>query len=264
MKQWETIILEKSDRLQGVYIIALDRPDSMNALNTQMGYDLIECLKMLKKQSDCRVLLLTGSGEKAFCVGADLKERNGMTKEDWKNQHDIFEEVTLLIREFPFPVLALLNGYALGGGFEIALSCDMRIAASNVKLGFPEVKIGILPGIGGTQLLTRLVPTGLAKELLFSGKQISASEAEKIGLINKVISTDNNLEEALSFVKNIAKNAPISLQQIKMAVNAGSQVDLTTALKIELQAYYKCADSEDRLEGIQAFNDKREPVWQGK
>lgn len=129
MKQWETIILEKSDRLQGVYIIALDRPDSMNALNTQMGYDLIECLKMLKKQSDCRVLLLTGSGEKAFCVGADLKERNGMTKEDWKNQHDIFEEVTLLIREFPFPVLALLNGYALGGGFEIALSCDMRIVS---------------------------------------------------------------------------------------------------------------------------------------
>jgi enoyl-CoA hydratase/carnithine racemase len=264
MNQWETIIVEKGDEPNGVYIITLNRPDSMNALNTQMGHDLIECLNMLKKQSDCRVLLITGSGEKAFCVGADLKERNGMTKEDWKNQHDVFEEVSLLIRDFPSPVLSLINGYALGGGLEIALSCDMRIATANVKVGFPEVKIGIMPGIGGTQLLARLVPIGTAKELLFSGKQITVEEGEKIGLINKVISKENMLEEALLFVGNIAKNAPISLQQIKTAVNAGSQVDLHTALKIELQAYYKCADSEDRLEGIQAFNEKREPVWNGK
>ncbi|OMP65965.1 enoyl-CoA hydratase/isomerase family protein [Domibacillus epiphyticus] len=264
MKQWDTITLENNTRLKGIYVLTLNRPDSMNALNTQMAIDMIDCLKTLINQVDCRGLIITGAGERAFCVGADLKERNGMTKESWKHQHDLFEEVTLLIREFPFPVLALINGYALGGGFEIALSCDMRIAAPHVKAGFPEVKIGIMPGIGGTQLLTRAIPMGIAKELLFSGKQITAQRGVDIGLINQISSTDSPIYEALTFLEDIARNAPLSLQQIKAAVNEGADADLTTALEIELQAYYKCAESEDRLEGIKAFNEKREPVWQGK
>ena len=264
MDKRETIILEKSAEKEGVYILTLNRPGSMNAMNTQMGIELTEVLKALNYKEDCRALLLTAAGNRAFCTGADLKERNGMNQDDWKKQHDIFEEVTKLIREFPQPILCYINGYAVGGGFEIALSCDMRVAAPNAKLGFPEAKLGILPGIGGSQLITRMAPVGIAKELLFSGRQITAQEAEGLGLINEVTGVENGLERALDMIGAIAKNAPLALRQIKKAVNAGMQTDLTTALQIELMAYYTCANSEDRLEGIRAFNEKREPVWSGK
>lgn len=263
VKTYETIKLERGIRHEGIVILTLNRPESMNAMNTKMALELIEALHELKYDDSVRVLIITGSGTKSFCVGADLKERNGMTQKDWKKQHDYFEEVTEKIREFPYPVIGAINGYALGGGLEIALSCDVRTASDQVGLGLPEVKLGLIPGIGGTQLLSRLVPIGIAKEMLYTGKRISAEEGKQWGLLNHVFTTEILLEETLQLAASIAKNAPLSLKALKKAVNKGTETDLATGLVLELEAYYKCANSEDRLEGIYAFNEKRPPEWKG-
>lgn len=249
---------------KGVFTLTLNRPHAMNSHNTQMALDLINCLEQLKKEEDLRVLIITGSGERAFCTGADLKERKGMTNDAWRYQHDIFENAFELIRTFPYPVIAAINGYALGGGMEMALSCDFRICAEDAKMGLPEATIGIIPGVGGTQLLPRSIPIGLAKELLFRGNQITANRAKEINLVNDVVLNSELQDKVLSIARDIGKNAPLSLKSIKQAINKGMQTDINTALSIELDQYYKCANSEDRLEGIKAFNEKREPVWQGK
>lgn len=229
-----------------------------------MGLDLIDCIKHLNEQADVRVVILTAAGERSFCAGADLKERNGMTNEQWKRQHDIFEEAAYKLRNFDFPVIGAINGYALAGGLELALSCDFRIAASHAKLGLTEASVGLIPGLGGTQLLPRAIPIGLAKEFLFRANHITADRAKEIGLVNDVVPMEELLNQALEIAKDIGKNAPLSLKAIKKAVNDGLQTDIHTALNIELTHYYTCAKSEDRLEGIKAFNEKRKPNWEGK
>lgn len=264
MTKWETVTLTQDEGTKEIYILTLNRPDAMNALNTQMALDLIECFDYLKDQKDLRTLILTGAGEKSFCVGADLKERNGMTNEDWQKQHEIFESAYEKLRNFPFPVIAAVNGYALGGGLEMMLSCDLRVVAEHTKAGFPEVTIGIIPGVGGTQLLPRVIPVGLAKEILFTGKHVSSEWAKEIGLVNEVVPSDSLLQKALELARGIAKNAPLALQAIKKSINHGLQTDLHTALTIELDQYYKCANSEDRLEGLLSFTEKRKPEWQGR
>ncbi len=263
-KRYETIKTVWADQYEGVALITLNRPEVLNALNTKMALELLEVFRELKYDESVRVLILTGSGTKSFCVGADLKERNGMSQEDWKRQHDYFEEVTEHIREFPYPVIAAMNGYAMGGGLEIALSCDIRTAATSTKMGLPEAKLGLIPGIGGTQLLSRLVPIGLAKELLYTGKTITADEGKQWGLVNHICKSETLLEETMNLAGTIVKNAPLSLKALKKAVNKGSETDLETGIALELEAYYKCANSEDRLEGISAFNEKRAPKWIGK
>ncbi|CAM3712272.1 enoyl-CoA hydratase-related protein [Aeromicrobium ponti] len=264
VQTYETIKIENPDQQKGIVILTLNRPDSMNALNTKMALELIEALDELKFDENVRVLIITGSGPKSFCVGADLKERNGMTQKDWKKQHDYFEQVTEKIREFPYPIICAVNGYALGGGMEIALSCDIRTAAPQAGMGLPEVKLGLIPGIGGTQLLARILPIGLAKEMLFTGKRITAEEGKLLALINHVFPAETLLKETIKLAESIAANAPLSLKALKKAVNKGTETDLATGLALELEAYYKCADSEDRLEGIYAFNEKRPPEWKGK
>jgi enoyl-CoA hydratase len=264
MTKWQTILLNEEYKNENVYMIELNRPEAMNSLNTLMGIELVECLKFLQTKEDLRVLVLTGSGEKSFCVGADLKERKGMTNVQWKQQHDIFEDAYKLLREFPFPVIAAVNGFALGGGMEMLLSCDLRYVADHSKMGLPEVKLGIIPGVGGTQLLPRAIPIGLAKEFLFRGNQIDAQKALESGIVNGLFNKDELLPNTLEIAKEIAKNAPLSLKAIKKSVNTGLQTDIITALTIELDQYYKCANSEDRLEGILSFNEKRKPEWQGK
>lgn len=261
---FETIEINQNDENKGVFTLMLNRPDSMNALNTQMALDIITALKELKDNKEIRVLILTAAGDRSFCVGADLKERDGMTNDQWKNQHDIFEDAYEKIRNFPYPVIGAINGFALGGGLEMALSCDFRYSADHAKLGLPEVSIGIIPGVGGTQLLPRSIPIGLAKEFLFSGNHIPAQRAKDVGLVNQTVPIEDLLDAVYEIAQDISVNAPISLQSIKQAVNTGIQTDLTTALSIELSQYYKCANSEDRLEGIKAFNEKRKPNWQGK
>jgi enoyl-CoA hydratase/carnithine racemase len=264
VQTYETIKIENPDQQKGIVILTLNRPDSMNALNTKMALELIQALDDLKYDENVRVLIITGSGTKSFCVGADLKERNGMTQKDWKKQHDYFEQVTEKIREFPYPVIGAVNGYALGGGMEIALSCDFRTAARQAGMGLPEVKLGLIPGIGGTQLLARILPIGLAKEMLFTGKRITAEEGKQLALINHVFPDETLIEETIELAESIAANAPLSLKALKKAVNKGTETDLATGLVLELEAYYKCANSEDRLEGIYAFNEKRPPEWKGK
>jgi enoyl-CoA hydratase len=264
MAEWQTILVNEQYVSDNVYILELNRPEAMNSLNTLMGIELIECLKFLQTKPDLRVLVLTASGEKSFCAGADLKERKGMTNEQWKQQHDIFEDAYEQLRNFPFPVIAAVNGFALGGGMEMLLSCDLRYAADHAKMGLPEVKLGIIPGVGGTQLLPRAIPVGLAKEFLFRGNHIAAEKALESGILNGVFSKEELLQGTLEVAKEIAKNAPLSLKSIKKAINTGLETDLNTALVIELDQYYKCANSEDRQEGILSFNEKRKPQWQGK
>ncbi|WKA58082.1 enoyl-CoA hydratase-related protein [Planococcus shenhongbingii] len=264
MADWQTILLNEEYVSENVYILQLNRPDAMNSLNTLMGIELIECLKFLQTKPDLRVLVLTASGEKSFCAGADLKERKGMTNEQWKQQHDIFEDAYGQLRNFPYPVIAAVNGFALGGGMEMLLSCDLRYAADHAKMGLPEVTLGIIPGVGGTQLLPRTIPVGLAKEFLFRGNQITADKALEAGILNGVFTKEELLQGTLEIAKEIAKNAPLSLKSIKKSINTGLETDLNTALVIELDQYYKCANSEDRQEGVLAFNEKRKPQWQGK
>ena len=264
MGEWQTILVNEEYISDNVYILELNRPESMNSLNTLMGVELIECLKSLQKKPDLRVLILTAAGEKSFCAGADLKERKGMTNEQWKEQHDIFEDAYGQLRNFPFPVIAAVNGFALGGGMEMLLSCDLRYAADHAKMGLPEVKLGIIPGVGGTQLLPRAIPVGLAKEFLFRGNHIPAETALSAGILNGVFAKEELLSGTLEVAKEIAKNAPLSLKSSKKSINTGLETDLNTALVIELDQYYKCANSEDRQEGILAFNEKRKPQWQGK
>jgi enoyl-CoA hydratase len=261
--KWETLRINTDHELDHVYILALNRPDTMNALNTKMGMELIECFKYLETKKELRVLILTGTGEKSFCVGGDLKERKGMTPEAWKHQHDIFEHAYESIRKFPFPVIAAVNGFALGGGLEMALSCDLCYVAEHARMGLPEVKIGIIPGAGGTQLLPRTIPVKLAKEFLYSGKHMTAGEAREYGLANGIFSSEDLLSGTLEKAKEIAKNAPLSLRALKQSVDRGLQTDIDTALEIELEEYYKCANSQDREEGVLAFNEKRKPIWQG-
>jgi enoyl-CoA hydratase/carnithine racemase len=261
VQTYETIKVENK---VGVAVVTLDRPEALNALNTKMAVELISALDELKYDENVKVLVMTGAGTKSFCVGADLKERNGMTKKDWKKQHDIFEQLTEKIREFPLPVIGAINGFALGGGLELSLSCDLRTASEQAELGLPEAKLGLIPGIGGTQLLPRVLPIGLAKEMLFTGKRVTAEEGKQWGLVNHVFPKETLVQESIQLAKTIAANAPLSLKAIKKAVNKGTETDLATGLALELEAYYKCADSEDRLEGIYAFNEKRLPEWKGK
>jgi len=263
MKDWKTLNINESYVSDFVYVLELNRPEAMNSLNTLMGIELIECLSTLKDKKNLRVLILTGAGEKSFCTGADLKERKTMDNEQWKKQHDIFEDAYKMLREFPFPVIAAVNGYALGGGMEMVLSCDLRYLADHAKMGLPEVRLGIIPGVGGTQLLSRAIPVALAKEFLLTGKHITAEKAVDIGLANEVFASADLMEKTVEVAKSIAANAPLSLQSIKKAIDMGLQTDLNTALSIELDQYYKCANSEDRKEGVLAFNEKRLPNWQG-
>lgn len=264
MTNWETLILNEDYSNEHVYLIELNRPETMNSLNTKMAIELIECLTSLEQQQGLRVLVLTGKGEKSFCAGADLKERKGMTNEQWKQQHDIFEDAYKLLRNFKFPVIAAVNGFALGGGMEMLLSCDLRYATEDAKMGLPEVKLGLIPGVGGTQLLPRAIPVGLAKEMLFKGDQIDAQKALEVGILNGIFLNEELLSKTLEVAIEIAQNAPLSLQGIKKAIQTGLHTDMNTALSIELDQYYKCANSKDRLEGVLAFNEKRKPNWQGK
>lgn len=264
MKQYDTLNIKQDEESKSVYTITLNRPNAMNSMNTQMGLDLLDTLQHLKEDEEIRVLIITASGEKSFCVGADLKERNGMTNVQWKRQHDIFENAFNEIRNFPYPVIAAINGYALGGGLEMSLNCDLRYAVRHAKLGLPEVKIGIMPGVGGTQNLPRSIPIGIAKEYLFRGNQMDSERAKELGLLNDVFTKEEFEENTLQVAREIANNAPLSLKALKASVNNGLQTDIHTALTIELNNYYKTANSDDRQEGILAFNEKRKPDWKNK
>jgi len=233
-------------------------------MNTALGEDLLACFEGLARDPDARAVVLTGAGEKAFCAGADLKERDGMTDEAWRAQHVVFEQAAARILRCPIPVIAAVEGAALGGGFELALLADFIVAGATAVFGMPETTLGIFPGAGGTQLLPRVVGAPLAKELIFTGRRLAAEEARAAGLVNHVVPTGQARAKATEIAATIADNGPVAVRQAKKAIAYGTETDLETAMVLAIEAYNATVVTEDRLEGVRAFNEKRRPRFKGK
>jgi enoyl-CoA hydratase len=259
----ETIAVERRDN--DILLITLNRPDAANALNTQMGLDLMELFEGFSIDLEgFRVAILTGQGTKAFCAGGDLKQRNGMTDEAWQAQHLIFERMLRAILACPIPVIAAVNGAAFGGGGEIAAAADFVYASKDARFALTEVTLGIMPGAGGTQTLARAVGERRAKELILSGLPFSALEAEAWGLVNRVLPPEQLLEATFAIARRIASNGPISVRQAKQAIHRGLQMSLADGLAFEIEAYHRLVPTEDRREGVRAFNERRKPNFRGK
>ncbi|WP_028323389.1 enoyl-CoA hydratase-related protein [Desulfatirhabdium butyrativorans] len=257
----EILIKSFSD---GVCRLTLNRPEVMNSLNFDLLHALRKEIGAIRFQPEVRVVIITGAGEKAFCSGADLKERRTLAplqvKEYILTIRTLFSEIENLNK----PVIAAVNGIALGGGTELALASDIRIVSETATMGLTETRLAIIPGAGGTQRLPRLVGKGKAKELIFTGKRIGAAEALAIGLANHVVKPEALLDEAGKMAAMICETGPIAIEQAKYAINYGMETDLNTGLAIESNAYWVCIPTKDRLEGLAAFQEKRKPVYRGE
>jgi enoyl-CoA hydratase len=250
----------------GIALVTLNRPDSLNALSFRMMDELgVLFGHTLGKDAGVRCIVLTGAGGKAFCAGADIKERAGRNARTAETFAALRGTVELFrqIEECEKPVLAAINGYAMGGGLEIALCCDIRLAATHARLGLPELRLGALPAAGGTQRLSRLIGTARTKEFLFTGEPVDAAEALRLGLVNRVVDPDQLLDEALDMARKIAGLAPLAVQFAKRAVHMGSQVGLEAGLEFERYAASILMDTDDRREGMRAFVEKRAPRFTG-
>ena len=241
-----------------VAVLTIERPKALNALNSEVLTELDAALDALDL-NDVRVLVITGSGEKSFVAGADIGEMSTLTKAEGeafgKKGNDLF----LRIESFPIPVIAAVNGFALGGGNEISMSCDIRICSENAVFGQPETGLGITPGFGGTQRMARLIGMGRAKELLYTARKVKAPEALAIGLVQGVYPVEQLMEEALKMAGRIAGNAPIAVRATKKAVNDGLQVDMDRAIEIEEALFGSCFETEDQQNAMGAFVEKRKP-----
>jgi enoyl-CoA hydratase len=258
---YQTLAVEL--RGEHVLIVTLNRPEVLNALNTQMGKDKLDLwTRLAAEPGELRCVVLTGAGERAFCAGADLKERDGMSEAVWRSQHEIFERALMALMELPLPVIAAVNGHAYGGGLEIALACDFIYAAKSARFALSETRLGLMPGGGGTQNLARTAGERRAKELILTAQPFTAEQGYEWGVVNRVC--DNVLEEALAVARNIAENAPLAVRQAKKSVHYGLQMDLATGYRFEIEAYNQLVGTEDRKEGVRAFNEKRKPRFQGK
>lgn len=259
----DTLTLETSN--DGLTLITLNRPEVRNALNTQMGKDLREIFSPLAfHPQNKRCIIITGAGDKAFCAGGDLKERNGMSDEAWRVQHAIFEEAYYAIMNCTVPVIAAVNGAAFGGGCELALACDFIYASSNARFALTEATLGIIPGCGGTQNLPRAVGERRAKELILSGRAFSANEGYDWGMVNRVCEPGELLSASRESALAICASGPVAVRQAKVAIRRGLDVDLRTGLAIEIEAYNRTVVTEDRLEGVRAFGEKRKARFTGK
>jgi enoyl-CoA hydratase len=246
-------------------LVTLSRPDIANAMNTQMGIDLLDLFDSINAAPNKhRCIVLIGAGARAFCAGGDLKERNGMTDQQWQDQHLIFERAIRAIVQCPVPTIAAVNGAAYAGGMEIALCADFIYAAEHARFALTEVTLGIMPGAGGTQSLPRAVGARRAKEILLTGKPFTAQQAFDWGMVNRICAGEKLLAEALETAAVISANAPISTRQIKQSVNYGLNMDLASGMMFEIEAYNRMVPTEDRREGIRAFNEKRKPTFQGR
>jgi len=260
---FETIVVSR--HYDHILLVTLNRPNVSNALNTRMGLDLMEVFEQLAIDlEDLRVAIVTGQGDKAFCAGGDLKERNGMSDESWRAQHLIFERMVRAMMACPIPLLAAVNGAAYGGGCEIAAASDFVYAASTARFALTEVTLGIMPGAGGTQNLARAVGERRAKELILSGLPFTALEAEAWGLVNRVVEPADLVESTLAIAGRIAANGPLAVRQAKQAVHRGLQMSVWDGLAFEIEAYNRLVTTEDRREGVLAFNERRKPVFRGR
>ena len=249
---------------EGILKIELNRPKAANALSITMLKELQEAFEIAKYEQSIRCIVITGSGGKVFCAGADLKERSEMDAISVKKTVSLIRETINKLETFPQPVIAAINGAAFGGGLELALACDIRVASRTAKLGLTETSLGIIPGAGGTQRLPQLIGKGKAKELIFTARKIDAEEALQIGLVEYVEEPENVGSKAIEIAREIAQNAPIAITQAKTAINEGYHVNLTTGLSIERAAYEMTIPTKDRLEGLKAFKEKRKPHYIGE
>jgi len=257
----QVLLVEEKD---GVAVLTLNRPEVMNSFNFALLHALKEQIEALQFKAGIRVVIITGSGQKAFCAGADLKERTTLNEAQVKDFILTIRNLFTAIESLNKPVIAAINGIALGGGTELALACDIRIAAMNATMGLTETRLAIIPGAGGTQRLPRLIGRGKAKELIFTGRRVDAHEALQIGLLNQVCEQEALMDACREMAAMICETGPIAIEQAKYAINFGLETDLHTGLDIESKAYWVTVPTEDRLEGLAAFQEKRKPVYKGK
>lgn len=259
-----TSLVHYSIQDEQIGIMTLNRPEQANSLSSTMLEEINQIIQEIKHDESIRCLLITGAGSKVFCAGADLKERRLMTEAEAKGAVRSIQQTFIEIESIPVPVIAVMNGHALGGGLELALACDLRIARAGARLGLPETGLAIIPGAGGTQRLPRLIGLGKAKELIFTGASLQAEEAIQIGLIEHISVADSLMNDAISLAKQITKNGPLALKEAKQAIYSSLDHDLHTGLTKEYEAYLRLIDTEDRTEGLQAFQEKRTPQYKGR
>lgn len=247
-----------------VGVVTMNRPEARNAMNTKMMEELRDCFAgFYIDQGAAACLVLTGAPG-GFCSGADLKERKGMTDAAWSRQHAIVEQMIRAVMDCPIPIIAAVNGAAYAGGMELALACDFVYAAQSARFALTEVTLGILPGACGTQNLPRAVGVRRAKEIILTGQPFTAAEADAWGMLNRVCPDGEVLDAAMATARRIAANAPISVRQAKKAIDKGAELDRAAGYAFELEAYYRTVGTEDRQEGINAFNEKRKPLYKGR
>lgn len=258
----ECLLVERNEN--GIATITLNRPQAANALNNVLLLQFNDLLDCIANDGDIRCVIITGCGEKAFCAGADLKERKGLANHEVEKAVSLIRDTITKLEALPQPVIAAINGVAFGGGLELALACDLRIATNAASFGLTETSLAIIPGAGGTQRLPRLIGVAKAKELIYTAARIDSAEAEKIGLISRAVESSQLLDEAFALANRIVQNGPIAIKQAKKAIHHGMETDLQTGLKIEELCYAATIPTTDRLEGLQAFSEKRKPVYKGE
>ena len=245
--------------------VTLNRPEIANAFNTQMMRDLLALWQELATSEELpRCIVLTGAGDSAFCAGADLKERNTLSEAQWLAQHVIIEEQFKALIECPVPVIAAANGHAFAGGLEMLLACDFAYAVKAARFALTEVTLGLMPGAGGTQTLPRAVGERRAKEIILTGKPFEAAQALEWGVVNSLYEPDALMPAAIETATRIANNAPIAVKEARRSIHGGLQKDLAAAMRFEIECYNKLVPTEDRREGIRAFNEKRKPEFKGR
>lgn len=262
-RTFETLEIQVHD--PKITVVIMNRPHALNAMNTQMMTDLRDVFQEFyvdPSQANC--IILTGQGTRGFCSGADLKERDGMTEVTWRKQHAVVEQLVRNIFACPVPIISAVNGAAFGGGFELALATDFTYASETARFALPEVTRGIMPGAAGPQNLPRACGVRRAKELVLTGEAFDANQALEWGIVNKVCAPDKLLEETLATARRIAENAPIGVRQAKKSLDKATELDRNSGYAFEIEAYNMTVPTEDRLEGVRAFNEKRKPVFKGR
>lgn len=259
--EFKNILYEKSE---GIATITINRPKALNALNEEALQEISSRLDDAEEDENVKVIVITGAGDRSFCVGLDLKSIQGISPVGGMNCSLLGHKLTKKIEELKKPVIAAINGYALGGGLELAMSCDLRVASETAKLGQPELNVGLIPGWGGTQRLPRLVGRGIAKEMIFTGKMIDAKTAKQIGLLSEVVPPDKLKSAVEELATQLINKPPVGIQLAKQLINSSIETDLTKGLMQEAQAFGVLVSTEDFGEGVAAFIEKRKPKYKGK